>query len=47
MIELYCKLIIEKRRTFDDVPNTLKNDVEARLIELGYDVNGDPVNKEN
>ena len=47
MIELYCTLIIEKRRTFDEVPNTLKDGVEARLKELGYDINELPVNIEN
>lgn len=41
MIELYCKLIIGKRRTFDRVPDNIKTDVEARLKELGYDTNGD------
>ena len=44
MVELYCKLIIIKRRTFDQVPDILKNDVESRLKELGYDVNGDNTN---
>jgi hypothetical protein len=41
MIEIYCKLIIGKRRTFDKVPDIFKDDVEARLKELGYDTNGD------
>lgn len=40
MIEMYCKLIIEKRRTFDRVPDAFKAKVEARLKELGYDTNG-------
>lgn len=43
MIEIYCKLIIGKRRTFDKVPDNFKMDVEARLKELGYDTNGDPI----
>lgn len=41
MIEIYCKLIINKRRSFDRVPNEFKEDVELRLAELGYDTNGD------
>ena len=43
MIEIYCKLIIGKRRTFDRVPDAFKMDVENRLKELGYDTNGDPI----
>lgn len=43
MIEVYCKLIISKRRTFDRVPDNFKNEVEVRLRELGYDTNGDPL----
>lgn len=42
MVEMYCKLIINKtRRTFDMVPDEFKTKVEARLKELGYDTNGD------
>ena len=41
MIEVYCTLIINKRRTFDRVPDKFKMDVKARLEELGYDTNGD------
>lgn len=44
MIEIYCKLIIAKRRTIDTVPDKFKESVKARLIELGYDISGDPVN---
>ncbi len=43
MIDMYCKLIIHKRRSFDRVPESLKDDVELRLAELGYNKNGDPV----
>lgn len=46
MIEIYCKLIIGKRRTFDRVPDNFKAEVEARLRELGYDTNGDPITVE-
>jgi hypothetical protein len=40
MIEVYCKLIIEGRRTFEDVPTKLKANVKTRLKELGYDTEG-------
>lgn len=43
MIEIYCKLIIAKRRTFDVVPKEFKERVKARLTELGYDISGDPI----
>ena len=44
MVEIYCKLIISKRRTFDQVPDVFKMDVEDRLEELGYDTDGNPIN---
>lgn len=43
MVEIYTKLIINKRRTFDKVPAKFQADVEARLLELGYDTNGNPI----
>lgn len=43
MVEMYCKLIISKRRSFDHVPNEFKDRVRVRLKELGYDTNGDPI----
>lgn len=43
MIEIYCKLIIAKRRDFNSVPEDFKIKVEKRLKELGYDTNGDPI----
>lgn len=44
MIEIYCKLIINKRRSFEKVPDEFKKAVKTRLFELGYDTNGDLVN---
>lgn len=41
MVEIYCKLIIAKRRTFDKIPDTFKSEVKTRLVELGYNTNGD------
>lgn len=45
MVEIYCKLIINKRRSYDRVPNKFKEMVKSRLLELGYDTNGDPIEK--
>jgi hypothetical protein len=47
MIEIYCKLIISKRRTLDTIPDDFKSEVEARLKALGYDTNGDPITQED
>ena len=46
MVEIYAKLIMNKRRTFDQVPEKFKAGVEAKLGEYGYDLNGDPIAKE-
>ena len=43
MIKLYCKLILNGRRTFETVPDTLKELVKTALNEMGYDTNGDPL----
>jgi len=43
MVDLYVKLIINKRRNFDAVPDKFKEQVETRLFSLGYDTNGDPI----
>ena len=45
MVEIYTKLIMNKRRTFDQVPERFQADVEASLMEYGYDTNGDPITK--
>ena len=45
MVDLYAQLIILKKRPFEKVPGKFKADVEARLLELGYDTNGDPINE--
>lgn len=44
MIEVYCRLIIAKRRSFDKVPPEFQTKVKDRLNELGYDTNGYPKN---
>ena len=46
MVEIYATLIIRHRKTFDQVPEKLKADVEARLKELGYDTSGEPLTVE-
>ena len=40
MIDLYCELIINTRRTFETIPNEFKEEVELRLAELGYNTDG-------
>lgn len=45
MAEIYVKLIMNKRRTFDQVPEKFKADVEAKLREYGYDTDGTPLNE--
>lgn len=44
MVEVYCRLITSKRRSFDAVPEELKDRVKTRLNELGYNTNGEPIN---
>ena len=46
MVEIYVKLIINKRRTMSQVPTKFRSDVEARLAEQGYDTNGDLITTE-
>lgn len=46
MVNLWCTLIINHRRKFEDAPETLKPAIEARLLELGYDTDGNPILKE-
>lgn len=46
MVEIYATLIIRHRKTFDQVPEKLKADVEARLKELGYGTSGEPLTAE-
>lgn len=43
MVEVYVILILEDKRTFDQVPVKLQPLVEQRLRDLGFDRNGDPL----
>lgn len=43
MVNVYANLIIAKKRTIDSVPSNLRDAVIARLLEKGYDENGDPI----
>lgn len=43
MVALYVALIINGRRTFDQVPDKFKDAVRADLEALGLDQNGYPV----
>ena len=40
MVNIYCTLIINKRRSFEDIPETFRERVRERLRELGYDQDG-------
>jgi hypothetical protein len=43
MVALYVALIINGRRTFEQVPNKFKDAVREDLTALGLDENGNPV----
>lgn len=42
-IDMYVALIIAKRRTGDQVPSNIKEQVISDLAAIGIDENGDPV----
>lgn len=44
MVYLYVTLIINKRRKFNTIPANLQESVEKKLMELGYNTNGEPLN---
>lgn len=46
MVEIYTRLVINKRRSFDKVPAKFQAEVKAKLLEYGYDTNGDLIAKE-
>lgn len=43
MVDLYVVLIINGRRTFEQVPDRLKEAVREELLSLGLDENGNPI----
>ncbi|MBH0166285.1 hypothetical protein IHV12_15285 [Fictibacillus sp. 7GRE50] len=43
MVDLYVALILNKRRTIDQVPTQFKEPVLTDLNVLGLDGNGDPI----
>ena len=43
MVKVYATLIINKRRSFAQVPDNFKEAVALHLKECGYDTNGDPI----
>lgn len=43
MVALYVALIINNRRTFNQVPSKFKDAVKEDLTALGLDENGNPV----
>lgn len=47
MVALYVALIINGRRTFNQVPAKLKDAVRADLYAMGLDENGNPISAED
>lgn len=43
MVTIYITLIVAGRRTFAQVPKTLKEAVKADLEAMGLDENGNPI----
>jgi hypothetical protein len=43
MVDMYVALVIAKRRTLSQVPLSFRAAVEADLLALGLDGNGDPI----
>ncbi|MFH5185708.1 CD1375 family protein [Paenibacillus sp. TAB 01] len=43
MVTVTVALIIAGRRTFDQVPASIRDDVRADLLALGLDENGKPL----
>lgn len=43
MVDMYVALIIAGRRTLTQVPVTFRHAVEADLLALGLDGNGNPI----
>jgi len=43
MVDMYVALILNKRRTLEQVPTQWKSAVETDLNALGVDGNGDPI----
>lgn len=43
LVDLYVALIINKRRTIDQVPSQFKDPVLTDLNAIGLDGNGDPL----
>ena len=44
MVMAYVTLIIAGKKTFDQVPNKLKDAVRQTLYAMGLDENGHPLN---
>lgn len=43
MVKVYYKLIVDRRRSFDSIPENLKDDVKKTLTDNGYNIDGTPV----
>jgi len=44
MVDLYVALIINGRRTINEVPSRYQEAVKADLLALGLDEDGNPIN---
>lgn len=47
MVAVYVTLIINHRKTIDQVPATIRAAVIERLIEEGYDTEGNKINADS
>lgn len=43
MVDVFADLIILKVKTFEQVPDTIKEDVKEELSRRGYDTDGEPL----
>lgn len=43
MVTLYAQLIINHRKTIDQIPTSMRTQVIQKLIEMGYDTDGNPL----
>lgn len=45
MVSVYFSLIINHRKTINDVPDSIRPQVIEKLISEGYDTEGNPIEK--
>lgn len=47
MVSVYVSLIINHRKTIDQVPASIRPQVIEQLIAEGYDTEGNPIEKDS